>query len=808
MMRLPIYVTAILGMILCSAEVAKSAPASDEAGLRRIALVIGANDGGQDRVKLRYATSDAQSVANVIRDLGGVSAADVDILLDPESSEIDATFAALARKLARIREGKARIELLVYYSGHSDEEGLLLSGSRYPYRKLRQQIRSLPADVHIAILDSCASGAFTRTKGGVRRPAFLVDTANQVRGHAFLSSSSADESAQESDHIGASFFTHYLLSGLRGGADSNRDGRVTLSEAYRFAYDETLASTETTRYGPQHPAYDMHLAGVGDLVMTDLRATNASLVLAADLAGRVFIRDRNGQLVVEMRKSAGAPVMLGLGADEYQVTLEQGDMRLRAAVALQSGAAVTLRAGDMEAVAREVTVARGGVSTESDGDGDDGGGRVQVVPVSIGLIPAISFGGGRTRNYLSINALVGAGSELRGLELSGVASARSHSVVGVQASGVANWVSGDVDGVQLAGVVNGAHGSLVGVQASGVVNVTRGTARGVQMAGFANYNSGIERQNVSMAGFGNWTMGPLSGVQMAGAINGSRGIAWGGQAAGFANWAGGAVSGFQLAGAGNWADGAVSGLQLSGAGNLARGPVVGAQISGMGNIASDAIDGVQVSGVFNWAAHLHGGLQLSLVNIGGDIRGAQIGLVNVAKRVEGAQVGLLNFASESNNAVGLLSVVRNGHRAAEFWADDLALANVGIKLGSRRFYTLFSAAAARSYYLAGAGIGVHNQLDGFYVDADVSGYSTFSTDFDYSESNVYQLRLMAGLPLRGGFSLFAGASLRLLVAYEDTDGGPDAEEPIEPDLLLTRTLEEGDDFTIRLSPGLFVGVAY
>jgi uncharacterized caspase-like protein len=68
--------------------------------------------------------------------------------------------------------------------------------------------------VRIAVLDACASGAFTRLKGGKPRKAFLVDESASMRGHAFLTSSAATEAAQESDHIGASYFTHYLVSGL------------------------------------------------------------------------------------------------------------------------------------------------------------------------------------------------------------------------------------------------------------------------------------------------------------------------------------------------------------------------------------------------------------------------------------------------------------------------------------------------------------------------------------------------------------------------------------------------------------------
>lgn len=65
------------------------------------------------------------------------------------------------------------------------------------------------------------------TKGGTRKPAFLMDASSKTRGHAIITSSSSDEAAQESATIGGSIFTHYFLSGLRSAADINTDGKVT-----------------------------------------------------------------------------------------------------------------------------------------------------------------------------------------------------------------------------------------------------------------------------------------------------------------------------------------------------------------------------------------------------------------------------------------------------------------------------------------------------------------------------------------------------------------------------------------------------
>ena len=87
-----------------------------------------------------------------------------------------------------------------------------------------------------------------------------------------LTSSASDEDSQESDLIGGSYFSHHLASGLLGGADSSGDGRVTLFEAYAYAYDRTVADTAESAAGAQHPTFSYDLAGNGDLVLTDVAA--------------------------------------------------------------------------------------------------------------------------------------------------------------------------------------------------------------------------------------------------------------------------------------------------------------------------------------------------------------------------------------------------------------------------------------------------------------------------------------------------------------------------------------------------------
>ncbi|MEO7776507.1 MAG: caspase family protein, partial [Fibrobacteria bacterium] len=252
--------------------------------VRRFSLASGSSFGGPQRDTLLYTAVDALAFGKVLGEMGGVANADTKVLANPTPSHLDAALRDLRAKVASAtgstgRPGRTgRTEVVVYYSGHADERGLVLGEKNYDYDRFRRQMDSIPAHVRIAVLDACASGAITRLKGGKRRPAFTVDASSDMRGYAFLTSSSPEEASQESDQIGSSFFTHYLVSGLRGAADVSGDGKVTLGEAYQFAFHETLARTERTKGGPQHPAYDMKLSGTGDVVMTDMRETTAGLV--------------------------------------------------------------------------------------------------------------------------------------------------------------------------------------------------------------------------------------------------------------------------------------------------------------------------------------------------------------------------------------------------------------------------------------------------------------------------------------------------------------------------------------------------
>jgi hypothetical protein len=139
------------------------------------------------------------------------------------------------------------------------------------------------------------------------------------KGLVLIASSASDEESQESDEIAGSFFTHYLASGLLGDADASGDGKVTLAEAYTYAYGRTVGSTAETRAGAQHPVYLYDLGGAGDVVLTEIAPSRGGLLFGAANEGLYVVLDGQRRAIAEVAKAAGSARRLALAPGNYVV---------------------------------------------------------------------------------------------------------------------------------------------------------------------------------------------------------------------------------------------------------------------------------------------------------------------------------------------------------------------------------------------------------------------------------------------------------------------------------------------------------
>ena len=278
--------------------------------IERFALLVGNDRGAQGDTPLRYAQSDAERMARVLQDVGGFPPANVTVLRGETSNTTQQTLIALNDRIrSSVATPGTQVVLFVYYSGHADARALHLGSTRLELRVLEQLVRSSAAAFRVLIVDACRSGALTRVKGGRPMPALALRVDEQLSGEGvvFLTSSSANEDAQESDEIQGSFFTHYFRSGLLGSADDDGDGKVTLDEAYRHAHDGTLRASSRTWAGLQHPTFRYELRGQGQLVLSELpRAdeAHAALTFPPERDYLLFGGDAQGSIIAEVSRYA------------------------------------------------------------------------------------------------------------------------------------------------------------------------------------------------------------------------------------------------------------------------------------------------------------------------------------------------------------------------------------------------------------------------------------------------------------------------------------------------------------------------
>jgi len=143
--------------------------------------------------------------------------------------------------------------LLFYYSGHGIEKGgesylvgrsghhLIIEDSAIPVSKVKEIMRKSKARAKIIILDACHSGIDLgdgTSKGHSRMTEkFIQSVFEEAKGFAILASCEKDELSYEWRENERSVFTHYLLEALKGNADFDDKGFITIQDVNRFVVD-------------------------------------------------------------------------------------------------------------------------------------------------------------------------------------------------------------------------------------------------------------------------------------------------------------------------------------------------------------------------------------------------------------------------------------------------------------------------------------------------------------------------------------------------------------------------------------------
>ncbi|MBN2344096.1 MAG: caspase family protein [Deltaproteobacteria bacterium] len=336
-----------------------------KADLHRFALLIGNNAGGEADEQLRYAQRDAKKMYRLLTELGRFKKENTSLLLEETEPSVWKKLNEIETRANKLHAAGKKTLLLIYYSGHARQDALEMNGSRLPFDQLRRFLEKSRIDVRLAFVDSCHSGKLIATKGAKRGPSFEIKVNDEISsaGYAIITSSSQNELSQESRELRGAFFTHYLVSALRGSGDASHDGKVTLQEAYKYAYAKTLAQTVGSVGSGQHPMYHFQLKGQGEIVLTHTQKSFSAIEMPFIEKGRILLLDGLGQEVLaEAEASRNDIIRFSVPPGPYVIYIvkKSGAVRM-AEIDVAPHEAFQLTADDFSTVALDVAVAKGGL---------------------------------------------------------------------------------------------------------------------------------------------------------------------------------------------------------------------------------------------------------------------------------------------------------------------------------------------------------------------------------------------------------------------------------------------------------------
>lgn len=177
--------------------------------------------------------------ANAIINLYSYNASvDYVVLTDKKASRSNILLAM--KKLYTLADENDRI--VFFFSGHGYSGGICASDTILEYRDIRYALSNVKCKNIFLFVDACRSGSLRKNdnRKGVEY--------SETKSILFLASRNNENSIERRDMTNG-FFTEYLVKGLKGNADSNRDRKIATKELYDFVSSRVAIQSN----GLQHP---------------------------------------------------------------------------------------------------------------------------------------------------------------------------------------------------------------------------------------------------------------------------------------------------------------------------------------------------------------------------------------------------------------------------------------------------------------------------------------------------------------------------------------------------------------------------
>ena len=216
-----------------------------------VAIIIGISD-YKNLPKADFANEDAKSFYQYAMRGLGIKKENIKLLID---SDADQTEIYRAFKAWLPAHANATTDVYVYYSGHGlpsiDGQTLYLLPQRadrdlieetaISQTKINAALQSAKAKSVTIFLDSCYSGV-GRTGQSLVANARPISLKSRDIGYppefTVISASSPDQISSSSPELQHGIFSFYLMKGMEGDADINKDGEITAGEMQQYVSDK------------------------------------------------------------------------------------------------------------------------------------------------------------------------------------------------------------------------------------------------------------------------------------------------------------------------------------------------------------------------------------------------------------------------------------------------------------------------------------------------------------------------------------------------------------------------------------------
>ena len=201
---------------------------------------------------LNYTDDDAYRFSAFLQSPEGGSIRDSNIRMLIDEGASKASIIQLIHKT--VQKVGTNDQLIFFFSGHGFEDALAPIDLNGDYNKLFHKevvnlINSNLAQKRLCILDACFAGGMSdevKYKNSEQEKLQTEAYLKQFKAHqktAFIFSSKAKESSIEQKGLRQGVFSHFLLKGLKGEADFDKNGTVTVEEISQYVKVEVKTYT-------------------------------------------------------------------------------------------------------------------------------------------------------------------------------------------------------------------------------------------------------------------------------------------------------------------------------------------------------------------------------------------------------------------------------------------------------------------------------------------------------------------------------------------------------------------------------------